>query len=122
MAGRFHREPGEPVGIVVAVRELVEGAFEPVARVGKPCVKFRCHFGAYFVARLADAGAERRDHVFRLRVELHLHPPQRFCRRCGELCRANQNESQRSRGASDLRAGWGRSRRFELQAGRRARA
>ena len=50
MAGRLHREPGEPVGIVVAIRELVEGAFEPFARVGKLCLEFRGYFGAYFVA------------------------------------------------------------------------
>jgi len=80
MARRFHREPGEPVGIVIAVRELVKGAFEPFARVWKLSVKFSGYFGAYFVAGLADAGAKRSDDIFRFRTELHLHTAQRFCR------------------------------------------
>src|ERR1700756_1742977 len=76
---RLHREPGEPVGVVIAVRELVEWTFEPFARVRKLCLEFRGYFGAYFVARLADAGAERSDDIFRLRAKLHLHASQRFC-------------------------------------------
>src|SRR4029077_17892464 len=50
------------------------------ARVRKLRLKLRRHFSAYFIARLADAGAERSDHVFWLRTELHLHTTQRFCR------------------------------------------
>ena len=77
--GGFIVSQGSQLGSLSLSDKLVERAFEPVARIGKLRVKFRGHFGAYFVARLADAGAKRGDDVFGPGAKLHLHPPQRFC-------------------------------------------
>ena len=97
MPRRFHGEPGKPVGVVVAVREPIERAFEPVARVWKPRLKFCRHFSAYLIARLADAGTEGSDHVFWLRTEVHLHTTQRFCRNAANRAApAGMNRSDRA--------------------------
>ena len=95
MAGRLHREPGEPVGVVIAVRELVEGACEPVARVGELRVKFRGYFSAYFVAGLADAWTKSSDNVIGFRTEFHLHVPKGFCSdamNCAAPTRMNRSD------------------------------
>jgi len=97
MPRRFHGEPGKPVGILVAIREPIERALEPAARVRKLRLKFRRHFSAYFIARLGDAGAERRDDVSWLRTEVHLHTPQRFCRNpANRPAPARMNRSDRA--------------------------
>ena len=80
MSGRAHGEPGQPVGIVVAIFERIEWACEPFAGVGKLCGEFLHHFVAYFVAAAADARAERGDHVLRARAKFHLHAAESFFR------------------------------------------
>ena len=80
MAGRFHREPREPVRIVVAVGQAIERAIEPVARVPKLRLKFRRHFCTHLVAARADAWPQCRNDVRGPRAEFHLHAPQSFFR------------------------------------------
>ena len=61
MAGRAHGEPGQPVGIVIAIFERVEWACEPIAGVREFCGEFFHHFGAHFIAAATNSRAERGD-------------------------------------------------------------
>ena len=77
---RPHREPGQPVRIVVAIFQRVERACKPFAGVRKLCGEFFHNFVAHFVAAAADAWTERGDYVLRAGAKFHLHAAEGFFR------------------------------------------
>src|ERR1700732_2268706 len=80
MPRRAHGEPRKPIRVVIAASERIEGALEPSTRFRKLCGEFGDDFKANFKATLADAGAQRGDHILRTRTKFHVHASDHFFR------------------------------------------
>src|ERR1700683_2653599 len=80
MSRRAHGQPWKPIWVVITASQRIEGALEPFTRFRKLCGEFGGDFRANFKATLADAWAERGDHILWARTKFHLHAAERFFR------------------------------------------
>jgi len=79
VSGRHHREPRKRIRLL-APREALEWAVEPFGGGWKLSGERGSDFRADFVAASANCRADRDDHVFGARAELHAHAAKRFLR------------------------------------------